>query len=178
MISVPDRVLSIAAIVAAIAAVVVAVYEARISREHQRLSVWPYVSQFNTYPPGEPYARRVGNVGIGPALVRSVQMQVDGRSVRRWNEAVHALTGESAPDLIYSSVGRGTVILPGAVVDVLKLPPGERATRFWSEVQTERFSLRVCYCSLYQECWLSDSREEEPQRVDVCPTDPELEFLQ
>lgn len=178
MISATDRVLSLAAIVAAIAAVVVAVYEARIAREHQRVSVWPYLIQYNSHVPGGEYTRSVENVGLGPALVRSVQMRVDGQEKRAWNDVIFALIGEREPELIYSSLSRGLVLLPGTTRRALWLPPGERATRFWSAVQTERLSVRVCYCSLYQECWISDSREEEPQRVDVCPADPEAEFLQ
>ncbi len=173
-----DRILSISAIVAAIAAVAVAVYEARIGREHQKVSVWPYLNQFNTLAPGLPYTRNIQNVGIGPALVRSVQVRVDGRPVQRWSEIVRALTGREAPDLIYSSLHRGSVILPGSTLELLRLPPGETATRFWQAVQTDRFSMRVCYCSLYQDCWISDNQQDEPQSVRQCRTDAQVEFSQ
>ena len=90
-----DRVLSVSAIVAAIAAVAVAVYEARLEREHQRVSVWPYVSQFNSWVGGR-YTRNVSNVGLGPALVRSFEVRVDGRPRQRWRDVIRALTGRAA----------------------------------------------------------------------------------
>jgi hypothetical protein len=72
-----DRIMSVSAIVAAIAAVLIAAYEARINREYQRISVWPRIQQSNSFVPGEPYRRIVSNVGVGPALIRSVQVNVD-----------------------------------------------------------------------------------------------------
>ena len=60
---------AVSAIVVAAASLAVAVYEARTNREYQKVSVWPYVSQSNAWVPGEPYARSVSNLGVGPALV-------------------------------------------------------------------------------------------------------------
>ncbi|HEX8431606.1 MAG TPA: hypothetical protein VF625_09970, partial [Longimicrobium sp.] len=77
-----DRILSVCAIVAAVAAVAVAVYEARIDRAHQRVSVWPYLQQSNSLTEGSPYRRVVSNAGIGPARIRSFQVRVDGKPRR------------------------------------------------------------------------------------------------
>ena len=85
-----DRIVSVCAIVAAIAAVAVAAYEARINREYQRLSVWPRLEQYNSYVTCEAYTRTVANFGIGPALVRGVEMTVDGKTCRTWNEVLQA----------------------------------------------------------------------------------------
>lgn len=171
-----DRILSLCAIVAAVAAVAVSVYEARIDRAHQRVSVWPYVSQYNSNEGGS-YLRVVSNVGLGPALVRSFQVRVDGRTVRSWSEAITALTGEPRGPraaYTYGSLGRGHVLLPGAPYTLLRMPLQPTGQRFHQGV--DRMSTRVCYCSLYEECWTSDSRADEPERVRACPTDRAAEF--
>ncbi|MEN3369609.1 MAG: hypothetical protein V7609_1752 [Verrucomicrobiota bacterium] len=173
-----DRIMSVSAIVAAIAAVAVSAYEARINREYQRISVWPRVQQANTFVPGDPYQRVVSNVGVGPALIRSVQISVDGVTRRTWGEVSKALIGKPLPGHIYSSLHAGAVVLPNKDITVLKIAPSPEAESFWEQTQTPRLSIRICYSSLFGECWLSDSLAEQPAPVAECRSDPAKEFQQ
>lgn len=171
-----DRIVSICAIVAAIAAVGVAAYEATTNREYQRLSVWPRLQQYNSFVTGDAYTRTVANYGIGPALIRTVEMTVDGKTCRTWSEVLRALTGKKLPGLIYSSLHHGIVILPGKEINTLKIPPGEDAALVSQQMQTDRLAIKICYSSLYGEMWLSDSTKEEPQQVSRCDVDETKEF--
>jgi hypothetical protein len=173
-----DRIMSVSAIVAAIAAVLVAVYDAQINREYQRISVWPCLAQSNTLTTGDPYLRTVTNVGVGPALVRSVQIHVDGVLCRTWGEVIQAMIGKPVPGIVYSTFHAGAVLLPDKPVTVLKLPPGDEARKFWEEAQGRRLSIRICYSSLFDECWVSDSFEDHPKAVAACHSDPAKEFQQ
>lgn len=172
-----DRMLSLAAAVAAITAVVVSLYQASLAREQLRASAWPYLAQNNGFVPGQPYLRVVSNEGVGPARVRSFSVLVDGRPVATWNAAVRALTGGGEPALVYSSFGRGTVLPPGGSRTLLTLPAGPRAAMFWQQAQT-RLNTVACYCSVYDECWQADSRDEEPRPVRVCTADSAAAFRQ
>ncbi|MBV9773822.1 MAG: hypothetical protein JO040_07725 [Gemmatimonadetes bacterium] len=172
-----DRVLSLSAVVAALSAVAVSVYQAQISRQQQKASAWPYVMQGNSYARGMPYRWRVENAGVGPARVRTFEVRVDGKPRRRWSDVVRALTGESEPALVYTHVGRGTVLLPGTTLEALVLPENPRTVRFFAGAQT-RLSARLCYCSVYDDCWLSDSDRDEPTPVRECPTDTTRAFQQ
>jgi hypothetical protein len=40
----------------------------------------------------------------------------------------------------------------------------------------DRVTVRLCYCSPYNDCWVSDSRAAEPAPVDACPADAAPEF--
>jgi hypothetical protein len=173
-----DRIMAVSAIIVAAASLSVAVYEAHINREYQKISVWPYVTQSNSMVPGEPYARNLSNFGVGPALIKSVQVRVDGTPLRDWAEVSRALTGQAIPDLVYSSLHGGSVLLPDKTMTVVKIPPGDAALKFWEQAQTERLSIRVCYCSLYGDCWLSDSHTGEPSSVGACPVEADKEFGQ
>ena len=172
-----DRALSLAAGVAAITAVAVSLYQASLAREQLRASGWPYLAQSNSYVTGQPYVRSVSNEGVGPARVRSFSVLVDDRPMATWNDVVQALTGEREPDLVYSSFGRGTVLPPGARRELLTLPSGARATKFWVAAQT-RLHTVACYCSVYDECWRADSRDDEPSAVRVCEADSASAFRQ
>jgi hypothetical protein len=173
-----DRIMAVSAVVVALASLVVAVYEARTNREYQKVSVWPYVTQSNAWVPGEPYSRTLSNLGVGPALVKSFQVSVDGGPRRDWAEVSRALTGRPAPELVYYSVRAGSVLLPDKPVPLVKIPPGEAAQRFWEQAQTTRLSIRLCYCSLYDDCWVSDTRTDQPSPVGSCPREPDKEFGQ
>jgi hypothetical protein len=172
-----DRVLSLAAGVAAVTAVAISLYQASLAREQLRASAWPYLGQSNSFITGQPYLRNVSNAGVGPARVRAFTVLVDGRPVRTWDDAVRALTGEAEPALVYSSFGRGTVLPPGASRTLLTLPSGARAAKFWLAAQT-RLRTAVCYCSVYDECWQADSRAEEPTAVRACTGDSTATFQQ
>ena len=172
-----DRWLSLAAGVGALCAVAVSLYQTALAREQQRASAWPYVAQSNSYVTGRPYERLVENEGIGPARVRSFRVLVDDRPVATWGAAVRALTDLPDSNVVYSSLGRGSVLPPGAGRTLLQLPPGPQARRFWSEAQT-RLTTIVCYCSVYDECWEADSRRDEPTPVRACTDDPATRFGQ
>jgi hypothetical protein len=77
----------------------------------------------------------------------------------------------------YSHIGKGVVLLPGANVRVLEIGPGAAGQAFHRAAQNRMHS-RICYCSLYEQCWLSDRAEStEPQPVDRC-TEPATSFEQ
>jgi hypothetical protein len=162
-----ERLLSIAVGIAAITAVVVSLYQASLARQQLRASAWPYLAQSSSYTPGNPYLREVSNDGVGPARIKSFSVFVDGKPVPTWNSAVRALIGEGEPALVYSSLGRGSVLPPAAKTAVLTLPPGARAVRFFQASQT-RLRTVACYCSVYDECWTSDSDVREPRPTDTC----------
>jgi hypothetical protein len=158
--------------------VLVAAYEARINREYQRISVWPRIQQSSSFIPGQPYLRVVSNVGVGPALIRSVQVSVDGEPRRTWPEIIQVLVGQPVRGHVYTSLKAGSVVLASKDINVLELPPGEEAKLFWEQIGTPRVSIQICYSSLYGESWVSDSREPQPRPVASCQPDPAKEFEQ
>jgi hypothetical protein len=175
-----DRLLSVCAVIVAVSSVAVAVYQTRIMREQQKASAWPHVAQWNSLPRGGSYTRTVENSGIGPALVGAFQVRVDGIPRHDWGSVVRALTGTTGDGgLVYSSLGQGTVLLPGTSRAVLTLPPGPLATGFWQQAQT-RLDTRVCYCSVYGDCWIAvDSvKARAPRPVRACVADSSADFRQ
>jgi hypothetical protein len=165
-----DRWLSLAAGAGAIFAVAVSLYQANLARAQLRASAWPYLGQSNSYVPGQPYTREVTNEGVGPARIRAFTVLVDGKPVRTWGEVVRTLTGAPDSGIVYSSLGRGSVIPPGTARTLLRLPPGVQAARVWSEAQT-RLETVICYCSIYDECWEASSERDEPEAVRTCAAD-------
>lgn len=41
---------------------------------------------------------------------------------------------------------------------------------------SERIKMTICYCSVYDECWIARFKETRVQRVSACHPDPAVEF--
>jgi hypothetical protein len=173
-----DRIMSISAIVAAVAAVLVGAYEARINREYQRISVWPRIQQSDSFMIDQPYERNVTNVGNGPAIIKSVEIRVDGQVRRTWAEVIRALIGKPIPGHITSWLHNGAVIVANKSITTLKIAAGDDARKLWEASQGDRLSIRICYSSLYDESWISETNTEQPTPVASCTSDPAKEFQQ
>jgi len=160
-----DRITSVAAIVTAAAAVGIGVYQAHITREQQKKSAWPYLFQANAYD-FHRYERIVENRGLGPALVRSFRVEVGDSVYDDWPSVVHAVLGHDPQVIVRSSFHDGMVLLPGHQTAVLTLPDSADARAF--EARDTALHTTVCYCSLYDDCWVFGSRDRRPRPVDDC----------
>ena len=165
-----DRITAIAAVLIGLAAVAVSVYTVQLQREQIRAEVWPRLVLYYAGMDGE---FRIANKGVGPAIIESVQLSVDGKPVRTWVEATSQL-GLTDPEQLYSTLF-GTVLSPGEHLAYLKPSSPEAFTQIRGQVG--RMTLTVCYCSALEECWILESRKEELAAVDACPAVPaELRF--
>lgn len=170
-----DRALSASAGIVALSALTVSAYQAWLMRDQQHKSVWPYVMQYNGFTTSD-YTRAVRNAGLGPARVRLFEVLVDGKVQRTWPAVMRALVGRADSSLTYGSLGPGSVLLPGQEYVVLTLHRGPLTSAFYVAVNADRMRTLVCYCSLYDECWLSDSAADEPQPVRACIPDARRQF--
>jgi hypothetical protein len=171
-----DRVLSASAGVVALSALAVSVYQTAIMREQQRMSAWPYVLIQNAWAkPSSGYSIRAMNQGLGPALVRSIEVRADGVPQETWEGAARVLLGRHVR-VYFSTLHRGSVLLPGADRAIAEIPVDSDAVAFWTAAQQPlrsdsargRLEIFACYCSLYGECWQNDSNRDEPARVKAC----------
>jgi hypothetical protein len=144
-------------------------------------TVWPYLSYDATYDSNS-VAIAIVNDGLGPALVRSALLTVDGRPMATWGDAGKALGKPRGVKRIggsfFSSLGPGSVIRAGASHQLVHLTitaasPAEQglaSARLRSWMQ-ERVVVTICYCSTLDNCWLTPSGPEnqQPSEVGHCP---------
>ncbi|MBP6797905.1 MAG: hypothetical protein KA124_07380 [Luteimonas sp.] len=160
-----------AAVIAALIgllALVVSGYTAILQRQQVRAEVWPMLQ-----PAISPSRRTISieNKGVGPAVVRSLKVYVDGHAKRNWQEVMDAL---GLPDLrdTPSSTVNGIVIAAGETIQQLSFADDEAGfQRFYR--QYPRIRLQACYCSTLDECWMLDEREPvgtgRRSEVAACP---------
>ena len=90
----PETFIAVAALVVSVSAVAVGLYEAQLQRAHDRADVWPHV-EISTFVTPKGASLFVENTGLGPAIIKSVVVTVDGKPRRSWDDVLRAL-GDSA----------------------------------------------------------------------------------
>jgi hypothetical protein len=162
-----DRVSGTVAMLVGILALAAAAYTAYLQRQQVRAAVWPYV--FASYSQSSSSFRVVvDNKGVGPALIRSVVVRVDGHVVSRWEDAFRlALKAEPPYEYTYSFI-HGRVLAGGESVDILTLRDAALAEAFGAAWKG-RFGIDICYCSILEDCWLLSESAASGEPVARCP---------
>ncbi len=150
------QVLGVAAIVLSVCGLFVSIYQATLARQAQRASVWPHVVIAPSLK-GESLRLWVQNTGVGPARIETAVARVDGETASGWNEVVSRLElpPEGGQESYRSLVG-GRVLPAGSDVEgVLEISGAAWASGFWTAIMEGRVDIELCYCSVFEECWLT-----------------------
>ncbi len=125
---------------------------------------------------------RIGNVGVGPAKVESVEVFYRGQPVRNHSDLLQICCG-AAPDaqtsLFINQVGHR--VLPARETDsFLTVARTEQNAEMWRRLDAERLnvSVRACYCSVFDECWTTTLAMRTITKqipVKACPS-PQLQY--
>jgi len=167
----------VAAVIAAfvgLLALCVSGYTAYLQRQQVRAQVWPYLE------PGMSSSKReitLFNKGVGPAIIRNVQVLVDGKPQRNWTAVFAALGLDYDHHIPYSTIN-GVVISGNDHIGQLAFPTNEDFSLFAHQVS--RIEMKVCYCSSLGECWLFDDAAPSGQShrpVAQCPAPGDSDFL-
>lgn len=154
--------------------------QTELMQKQSRASVWPYLSlgENSTNKRGEEaFTWRIDNNGVGPARIESVVVSVDGKPYTTWAKAYHALS----PDLPFhgaQSSANGVVLPPSlnreTTIEMFK--PSDAALARATIDGKDRFGIQVCYCSVYDECWVAKLSERHPRAVQRCESAGAVEF--
>jgi hypothetical protein len=152
------------------------VYQTRVLQDQFSATVWPYLSVDATFDTRS-IALHVVNQGVGPALIRSAQVSVDGKPVPGWDAEFFqtmfgALPGRKPILAIQdSSMDSSTAIRAGDQVSLLAVRVADG--RLLEHAAAHRLSLDLCYGSINGKYWtLHYSAEslgtEQPIAVERC----------
>ena len=156
-------------------------YTAEIQNRQVQAQVWPYVISGND---DLNFALTVSNQGVGPAIVRSVQVRMDGKSQSDWNHIV-ANMGLPPHSFFQSTINR-YVLSPGERLQIIRFSDKALWQRF-ENAALNRMSIDICFCSTLGECWMSRNKnligspsmplQLRVDSVDRCPRLPQSEVF-
>lgn len=169
-----QTILSVVGVFIAIVALYAALTESEAVRRQTAAAVWPFVQvSVADHDSGEAagFTLSLTNAGVGPALVRTVRLEIDGEPMRDWAQVIAHLGGT-----VDQGVGRTSVVnrvlSPGQKVDMISVSEPDLARRLQAVVRSPDTAITYCYCSIFHACWLADSRSQalDPAPVEACPS--------
>ena len=177
-----DLVIALSAITISVISLFVAIGHGRTEERLVAASSWPFLT-FDTEKDGLDtdgwtIFLRLQNSGVGPARVKWLRMSLDGKPIRGRSDLMNRCCG--VPDgTADQQVKIGLVsqnppvgILPARnAVEMLtwRARPGNGAILSKLDGVRHRLKTEACYCSVLDECWISDlTATADPRKVDQC----------
>lgn len=187
-----DMVVAFSALLISAVSIFVA-YSSNQSMERiTRASSWPFL-QLGSGNASDDGAHElsfgVANVGTGPARLYTYEIQIDGQPLPPGthlmtrmlqaccNEEFTAATTRAGGQVAamgseMSQPMSERFIAPNTEVLALRWPRTEENAALWAALdrarQTGRITVSACYCSVFDDCWLAQTRQFPPQEVASC----------
>jgi hypothetical protein len=178
--SAADKILAVLAVFLSGVSVFIAVHHGKTMERLVAANSWPNIS-YGTGNVDDATGREVitltlKNTGVGPARIDSFELFYKGKPLSglsgfadccgkgRFNAATSTVLDEVLP-------ARDSI-------NFLSIPKSATAPEIWAAADRERFNIRVrvCYCSVFDECFVRDSSERRPHRVDECRPSQPVEY--
>jgi hypothetical protein len=144
----------LAALFVSFCALVLSLHSGYEDRRHKRLSVHPNIGisfYFNDRGAGW----RTVNNGLGPAVVKWFAFYVDGKPQTSWNTILRLLEiPRDGFSLLVPAVGQIKSV--GSDSRLLWAEPGIAKDQLIKN--QPRVLVEICYCSIYDDCWLVSDR--------------------
>jgi hypothetical protein len=175
--------LGVSAVFISLMSLFLAIQHGRVMEKMVAASTWPYVMvTFSTSnPDGTPHVRlEVANKGVGPAKVESLEVfyhdaaQSGGEALL---QAVLKPADKRHLPFLQSDVVN-SVMAANDHVDIIDVQAANFTPQETEALRAamSELSFRVCYCSVFDECSVLDTRKElRPEPVNAC-TFPEIPF--
>lgn len=165
----PEMIVALSALLISLVTAVVSIYSAYIDRFYARASFWPRLEIYQSYSTGKKFGYGVANNGNGPALIQYARVSYQAKPINNWRD-IPALK-----DKKFTQSHFGTKILsPEHTVTPILYQGSEADTIQQANTQV---TIELCYCSVYQECWLID-KTNDPQPIEHCTINEKERFLQ
>jgi hypothetical protein len=179
-----DLAVPISALLISVISLVIGIHHGRTMQEmaqaNSRLvqaNSWPLLQYAtgNANDEGDPeITMKVENAGVGPAKLISLEIFQGEQRLRTPRELVNVLDTTNPRPNLSLGITLPTVLRAGTDMLILGMKrAGNEA--LWDKLNTERFRFRfrACYCSVFDECWVSDLSTLSPQPVQHCPASPD-----
>ena len=176
-----DLILALSAVFISAVSLTVAIEHGRIERQLVQANSWPFLQVDKEYSTHTATRILLVNAGIGPAKLDTLQVLYQGRPVSDLYTLLRLCCGLAAtPEGRQAQVPSGLSIFEQ---DNQVFRPGENRSLMVVPASPERHDLaelflkasdavtfEACYCSVFDQCWISDLVSLHPREVRACPS--------
>jgi hypothetical protein len=167
----PEMITAISAVFIGVCAIGISLYETSLIRQAQKGSVWPAMGGGYSYNQ-DGFSYLLENAGVGPAIIEYIILTVDDEPMESWVQYFDKLGIGVGNYLVTQASGR--IVSPQSTVEILTIPPQENIDALARE--QSRVNVEVCYCSVYDDCWVV-TMIERAREVPRCDPAGRLEFI-
>ncbi|MEM7084493.1 MAG: hypothetical protein AAF465_17365 [Pseudomonadota bacterium] len=167
-----EMIVALSAVIVSVAAVLVSVYSAWIDRSFARASTWPRLEIGRSFD-GQSLSFTVSNQGTGPAVIRYAVLEHNQTRYTTWAKWANAEFDVPSFNFMQSHIST-RVLSPGKELNVFITQDNALALAI---AKSDPTHLTLCYCSVFDQCWLTDSTNQ-PKPIADCDTTPETPFAQ
>ena len=184
-----DLVIAASAIFISAVSLVVAIEHGRTERDLVAANSWPFLRALldEGYDDGRVIGIGVSNGGVGPAKLKTLEIFYGGAPITSARYLLRRCCGLSAalqeakqqlPAGVSWSIADESVLRPGEDTAVIQLHKEKTAPAVVARLSASllKIGFRACYCSVFNECWVSNLRTTEPRHVRQCQA-PQHPFM-
>jgi len=179
-----DLTLAMSAMFVSLVSLVVAVRHGMTMDRLVEANSWPFLmySTSNVDPQrGRLITLKIANVGVGPARLQTFEVWWDGQPAASADDFLIrcCIRGRKTPlevdDIrglnLFVGIAAPNVLRAGDAQDFIGMERTEANADVWDRLDRARVNLkmRACYCSVFDECWLTDLWQTSAKRVRACP---------
>jgi hypothetical protein len=183
-----DLVMALSAIFISAISLAIAIENGRTERNLVAASSWPFLRAVLSNGGGEAPDEQtavigVSNGGVGPAKLESFEVFYRGQAARSGLDLMRRCCGlgptdedvkRQMPHGHHFEITDHTVLRPGEAKETFGVRPGSDVGDRFAGLITE-IKFRACYCSILNECWVSNLLDTHMQPVKACP-EPAVRF--
>ena len=175
-ITVAHFVIGLPALIASLALAWFAFVQADATQKMQTGGVMPFVT-FGTSNGDEDGNQDISlsltNNGVGPAILGPIEVRYEGKPVDTPVELLKTCCAKAGMRgvRLSTSPSTGIAVRPGETVEFVSFPRPPESEKLWQAFNKERWKLEVrsCYCSIFNDCWITEGMQGLPKPVNKCP---------
>jgi len=171
-----DLVVAFSVIFISLVSLFIAVRQSALMQKQLEAAVWPFVQFDNSnYDPEQKESAvylALDNVGVGPARILALNLNYGGKALRGWQDLIEACCNpEHRPQInVLSSDAVGRVLPANRNTRLFLVRRAAEDNELWKRLNVERNKITgtVCYCSLLDQCYVSEVKGPSAQPVPNC----------
>ena len=180
-----DYSIAFSAILISLISLVIAIQHGRVQERLVAANSWPFLTygvDNSMTDRGQNMSFLIRNAGVGPAVLKSLEVRYRDKPVRGWAELLQVCCDVARDLPVQQFLALGVTgddhpvgIIPAKEHSLmLRFTHKPENTALWDKLSEARLhlSFKACYCSIIDECWKSDLQTLNPERVERCEAGP------